>query len=206
MFKFIFNCLQNLPSRQDSSLENISKQLQLINENLAALIKVMESQSFLNSQLFAAIIGASAAILVLIMKEIWDWRRKRSERLKKTYSWITQNHVWINPRSLFEKASSTGYGYTKTDSVTGETTQIKDKPLGEKMSIELRRMVKYRDFNSILLRRLFAKYNRSLLTFNGYDGKTEDQRNNFLNNSERIFEKIKRRAFRRIGEDEFTLR
>jgi hypothetical protein len=59
------------PSLSNGEPEGILQQLQLFNKTLTELVKaVQNSQSFWNSQLFAAILGASAAIFVMLMQQL----------------------------------------------------------------------------------------------------------------------------------------
>src|SRR4030043_1843147 len=142
----------------NSTAESILKQMQEMNNNISELTNIIQtSQSFWNSQLFAAIIGASSAIMVLLIKQLWNWKQKRKDALEKIYKWIAEQNDFWNPRSLFDEASRTGYGCTTRDDVTGGTTNIPEKTLGEKMVIELRSHVKYWKYPSHWLRKLFKK-------------------------------------------------
>jgi hypothetical protein len=197
--------IQNSDSVDDILLENILGQLHLINENLRALTTVIESQSFWNSQLFAAIIGASSAILVLVIQQIWNWQHKRWERLEKVYAWITEQYHFWGPRALFDEAASTAYGATVTDNVTGKTEQTPDKALGEKMVIGLRSHVKYWRYPSFRLRRLFKKYEEAIRKFNNCDHRNRNELNEYLSTAERIFQKLTTLAFKKTGENKWTI-
>ena len=76
----------------------------MTNENLLALTKAVNAQSFWNSQLFAAILGASSAIVVLLIGRVLDWYRKRKERLDKIYNDIAQKYYHWNPETLLRDA------------------------------------------------------------------------------------------------------
>ena len=175
------------------ALENIARQLHLTNENLLALTKAVNAQSFWNSQLFAAILGASSAIVVLLIGRVLDWYRKRKERLDKIYNDIAQKYYHWNPETLLRDAFSTSY-------------QGEDKPLGEKMIIKLRGQVKYWQYPSFRLRRHFKKYEQALLEFDKYNGKDldADELKEYLSQAAVIHKKLKARAFKKTGENEWT--
>lgn len=190
---------------EQSTLEGIIKQLEVINENLSTLTKAVTSQSFWNSQVGAAIIGAAAAIFVILIQQFWNWRKKRKEKLDKIYEWIAEKYHFWTPRSLYDQASSTSYGGTSHDTLTGETKKIPEKSLGEKMVIELRSHVKYWRFPSYRLKSYFKKYEASLIRFNSLDQNGKDQLQEFFSISEEFLSKIKDMAFRESGENEYTI-
>lgn len=174
----------------ETDIDNLAKQLQLLNNNMSILIETIGSQSFWNSQLFAAIIGASSAIAVLLIQQLWNLKNNRKNRMDKIYKWICAQYGFWAPRSLFENASNTSYSGT-------------EKPIGEKMVIDLRSHVKYWRYPNYRLRRYFKEYEHSLLSFNVCSDKNYEK---YFSNSELIFEKIKDIAFKKTGENEWTIR
>lgn len=178
----------NTPLINNSDIAGITEQLKLLNQNLSELINTVGSQSFWNSQLFAAIIGASSVIVVLLIQQIWHWKKNRNERMNKIYKWISEQYGFWYPKSIYEQSSNTTYHDT-------------DKPIGEKMVIYLRSHVKYWQYPNYKLRRYFREFENSLLSFN--DCKDNNYENYFLK-SKLILEKIRDIAFKKTGENEWT--
>ena len=85
-----------------NSLDDISRQLHAIHESLQSLVKVLSSQSFWNSQLFGAIIGASSALLIILIQQIWVWWHKRKTKLDGFYKWIAEQYVFLTPDALYD--------------------------------------------------------------------------------------------------------
>lgn len=195
----------NIISQYIQTNKSIVNQLQQINENLTILNKAISSQSFWNSQLFAAIIGASSAIIVLLIQQFWNWHLKRKEKLGEIYKWIAEQYKFWDPDSLFKNASSTIYECMHTNHVTGKTDIIPEKLLGEKMVIEFRSHVKYWTFPSCWLRRSFEKYENSLLDFNNCDKNDRNNLNILFSRSESVLNKIKDNSFKKTGENEWTI-
>lgn len=189
-YNFTVPYIQQSSPLGGDALENIARQLHLTNENLLALTKAVNAQSFWDSQLFAAILGASSAI---ITQHALNWFHKRKERLDKIYSYIAQKYYHWSPETLLRDAFSTFYPGG-------------DKPLGEKMIIKLRGQVKYWTYPSFRLRRHFKKYEQALLEFNKYNGKVldSDELKRYLLRADTIHEKLKDRAFKQTGENEWT--
>jgi len=188
-----------------SLMNTISKQLALINNTLSDISKALSTQSFWNSQLFAAIIGASSAILVLLIQQFWVWYRNKKHKFNEVCNWIAGKYQFMTPDVLFEIASSTSYGSTVHNKTTREEKIIPEKPLGDKMVIELRSKVKYWRFPSFRLRRLFKKYEMSLNKFNDFDSIDGDDLNRLLSESRKYIEIIKNIAFRKTGENDYTI-
>ena len=169
------------------------------------LNKTIASRSFWDSQLAAAIIGAGSAILIVIMQYLWKRHKQQKEELDKIYSWIVESYNFWTPDSLLTLASEISYGGTTTDNLSGEKRIIPEKPLGEKMVIELRKHVKYWQFPSWILKWYFKKYEKSLRLFNTVDPHSNDEFRSNLLFSESIMSKIKKIAFKRSGENEWTI-
>jgi hypothetical protein len=109
-------------SSTDGLSEGALQQLYTLNKTLSELVKaVQSSQSFWNSQLFAAMVGAGAAISVVLIQQLWNWWKNTNERLGEIYKWIAEQHVFWDPRALYDRASRTSYGCTSTDPITGGT-------------------------------------------------------------------------------------
>jgi hypothetical protein len=180
-------------SPADGISDNVLQQIHAINDTLSELVKaVQSSQSFWNSQLFAAILGASAAISVVMIQQLWNWRKNIIERLEKTYEWIAEQNGFWNPKALYNEASRTSYVCKP------------DKLLGEKMVIELRRRVKYWKYPDIRLRRLFKRYEKLLLQFNSCDCSKADNVSEHLAKANVVFTEITHRAYKRTGENQWT--
>ena len=180
-------------SAADGVSDSVLQQLHTINDTLSELVKaVQSSQSFWNSQLFAAILGASAAISVVMIQQLWNWRKNIKERLEKIYKWITEQNAFWSPQSLYNQASQTSYACNP------------DKLLGEKMVIELRRHVKYWKYPDIRLRNLFKRYEKLLLQFNSCDCSKADSVSKYLAEADAVFTKITERVYKKTGENQWT--
>jgi len=166
----------------------ISRQIYNINITLRHLTKVIDAQSFWNSQLFAAILGAFSAIVI---QQGLTWLHKRKESLDKTYRWVAEQHVFWSPDSLLNSAENTSYGSP-------------DKPLGEKMIIDLRSHVKYWRYPYSKIKKQFAKYEKSLHRFNDFGGTGMPTKEDCLKISNSYFESIKNISFKKSGENEWT--
>ncbi len=187
-----------MPSYSAELIEQLSE----INKSIVSLTKEISSRSFWNSQLFAAIIGASAAILVFIITQIIQYCRKSAERHEEYCLWLTKNYIFYRPESLLKEAKHTGYGGTTTNPFTGQKKVTPDKPLGEKMIIELRRGTKYWRKSSLKIKRKFKKYEEKLLKFN--TAKNKSELIECLESANTIFEEIKTMAFKHTGENQWT--
>ena len=180
-------------------------QLKLLNENIKNLTDAIAHQSFWDSQLFAATLGASSVLVVLIVQQVMDWRNKRNQRLEKIYTWMSEQIDFFDPKCLFKQASSTSYQCTVNDNKTGKIIEkIPEKPIGEKMVIELRTNVKYWRFPSFKLSCLFKRYEKSLLEFNEACDINQVELAKYFSKSNELFEKLKKLAFDKTGENEWT--
>ncbi len=184
----------------------IIEQLMLLNNNISALTEAtIGAKSFWNSQLFAAILGASSAVLVVLLQSLLKWRKERNERLERIYLWAAEQIDFYSPKQLFGTARSTCFA-SVTKNKEGEVIKsTPEKPVGEKMLIELKEHVKYWNFPHSRIRRLFTKYDQSLLDFNQVKEPAEesDYEIYFLASNE-IFNQIQELAFQVTGENEWT--
>ena len=190
---------------ETSMHEDIIQQLVLLNKNVSNLTEVIGNQSFWNSQLFAAILGASSAILVLLIQSILKWRKGRSQRLEKIYLWAAEQIDFHSPEQLFASARNTSFASVTKNKDAEMIRKTPEKPIGEKMVINLKDHVKYWKFPNSKIKRLFTKYEKSLLDFNSVDDGAEktDYENQF-SASNTIFQQIKDLAFKVTGENEWT--
>jgi len=179
-------------------------QLIVLNENLQNLTEALSHQSFWNSQLFAAILGASSAIIVLFVHLILKWRTKRNQRLEGIYNWMAEQIDFFDPKSLYKEASRTTYKSITKDKTGKVLNETPEKPIGDKMVIELRGHVKYWRFPSLKLRRLFKKYEESLLEFNNVNNGDPEKYKQKSYSSNKLFEKLKNLSFKKTGENEWT--
>jgi len=182
--------LSSIHLLNESDIDSLSNQLRLLNKNLTDLIAAIGSQSFWDSQLFAAILGASSAIIVLIVQRLWNWHNLRKDKMDKIYKCIGEQNVFWSPRSLFKKASNTHYAGTEIT-------------IGKKMVIDLRSSVKYWRYPNYFIRKLFKKYEHSLMNFNNCKDNNYEK---YFVESESLLEKIKEIAFKKTGENQWTIR
>jgi len=179
-------------------------ELRAINQNLDKLAEVVAPNSFLDSQLFGALIGASAAIGVLLLQQTWGWLEKRNQRIDEIYDWVVKQHDFFAPKNLYKNAVNHTYGGTWSDGLTGRTRKIPNKPLGEKMVIELGRKTKHTTWPRCKLRRLLGRYEKSVVLFDDCDPKNRDELNHYLDIAEKAYEPIVNEVYKKKGVNEWT--
>ena len=198
--------LINAVVEKNNDIKDVVKELQNINLSLSKIVDIESKNSFWDSQLFAAILGASAALLVLILPHAWGVYIRRKERLNEIYNWVGAKYVFWTPKVLYEDALSTAYvgedGLNTQDDIKKNT----EKPLGEKMIIDFRSSVKYWTYPMSKIRNLFKKYENSLNEFSNVDYKNKAQIDQCIANSNKIMLRIKNLAFHKTGENEFTIK
>jgi hypothetical protein len=182
-----------------------SQELRLIGQKLSELVNIIQKRSFWDSPLCAALIGAAAAVSVFIGEKIWNLWLERAERMKGIYRFIAGQSTFWSPRSLFSEASHTQYAGTSFNGITGKTEQRPEKPLGEKMIIELQRRSGYRSFIGLSLKRLFRQYEKSLLRFNNCRALKGEEPDKYMECSKPYFDRIVKLAYRKTGLNEWTV-
>lgn len=183
--------------------EEILRELHIIAENINNLSMAIEKTSgaLWNTQWFAALIGALAATIVgLLIK----YTGKRIEKLTNFYNFLIQNRVWIEPESLIERASSISYGRTVRHN-DGKTIVYLEKPISEKVVIELRKLCKYWRLPISYVRLLFKKYEFTLQALPNQI-LPEIKKSLEYQQSDILFKKIMDLVEKKTGETEWTRR
>lgn len=176
------------------------EQLIILNQNVHNLSETISHKSFWDSQLFAAILGSSSAVIVLLVQSFLKWRVKRNQRLDEIYNSMAEQLGFYSPEVLYRKAANTIYQSTTKDKNGNIIREIPEKPLGEKMVIELRSNIKYWRFPNSKIRRLFGQYEKSLRAINHINNDDQEQ----LSQANKFFEKLQQLSFQKTGENEWT--
>ncbi|WP_446009197.1 hypothetical protein [Candidatus Electrothrix sp.] len=174
---------------------SILEQLIGINKSLQEIAYVLNSQSFWNSQLFAAIIGALSAIFSMFGIELYKNHKKRITKLNETYKFLIDQLSFHTPDNILKEAiHDDTLGYLGND--TGE--EIK---LGERMVIRLMKDIEYDHYPCSKLKILFFSYEKSLKRFSELESENIDDFKFYVKNSEKKFNKIERLCFKNLKED-----
>lgn len=174
--------------------EEIIKELHAIAINIEELGVLIQnnSRSFWNTQWFAALIGAISALSITFLKEVVE---KRSRRMNEIYNWLMGNKWALSLDSFVDSATHTSYSKP-------------DKPIGEKVVIELRRHCKYWRFPLSKVRYLFQKYEKALWKLPNLPNREREK----IKNSdeyvvaEKLFRKISELVEKKTGENWWTYR
>ena len=118
---------------------------------------INKPEVFWNTQWFAAMIGAVAALVVTHFISFYSNRKKI---LREFYQTLAEKSHNVSLDSLLTMAMITRYGHTLTKD--GKTTVIPEKPLGERIVIELRKRCKFWNLPMCLLRHNFYNYEKTL--------------------------------------------
>lgn len=140
-----------------------------------------------NTQWFSAVIGALSGFIGTF---IFSTIKNRNKRLSDYYQWFLEQGTFSAPDGLLMKAIMTQY-------------QGEDKPLGEKMIIELRSNTKYWYEPFGMLRVLFKKYEISLLKIKSGRKEEVKQQPEYIE-AEKRFQRIIDFVHRKTGENEWT--
>ncbi len=182
----------------------IISHLDAVNSNLSSIASTISKKSFFDSQAFGAIVGASSALFIFFLEKIISFCRKRITQNRKLYFELAEHGDIFSPRNLRERGGMTMYGHTKKD--REGTTVVPEKPLGEKMLIQLRRVVKYWDYRNYWLRRMFKKYSKIIKSFDETSDRDSDEGKKNMKRAELMHTKIMRYVYRKTGEDEWSIR
>lgn len=175
-----------------------------INRNLTLIVEQLSNQSFLDSQWFAALIGAGSAIFIFSIEKAFSWRKREYEKLLDYCKWLNEQWIFRAPDALLHAARSTVYGYEERNSTTGEVKVCPEKPLGEKMVIELRRDLKWWRQPNKKLHRYFKKYEQALNMFGQLQKDDQEQEKLFVDQALVYFNKIDNYAYKVTGDNEHT--
>ena len=177
--------VKDLIQTQNSYLADIRNQLDEINTNMDVINAYLAKESFWNSQLFAAIVGAGSALSIFMIKYIIDHLKKRSIELKKFYLFIVEQSDFYSPSGLLEEAN--GHQH------------FKQKNIGEKMKISLRERVKYWNIPYGKIVRLFKKYEKII------SATTQENQDETIERAGKIYKKIVNLSCKKTGESEWTI-
>lgn len=180
---------------------DLPSSIEALSQSIQNLTVALHYQPFWNSNWFAALIGALSAIVVT---SVIDDVRKRRLKLREFYAWIMEQGTFSSPSALLHVARITMYGHTFTKN--GVSTEVPEKPLGEKMVIELRKHTKYWLFPYSRIRLLFHSYERTLQKIPADESAKTVESNLIYKEAEEIFNKIMRLAERKTGDNQWTVR
>lgn len=185
--------------------DEIVNQLIVLNSNLSEITELLKNKSFWDSQLFAAMLGASSAVFVVIFQIFLSWRKKRSKKLREIYQWAAEQIDFHTPNDLFKEANNTSYGPVTKNKDGKIIDRTPEKQVGEKMVLELKNRVKYWNFPHSKIRKLFIKYEKSLSQFDQVNDPIDKKGyEKYFKESEKIFQQIKKLSFKMTGENEWT--
>ncbi|MGZ8227639.1 MAG: hypothetical protein ACXWT3_13535 [Methylococcaceae bacterium] len=175
-----------------------------INTNLSIIAQSLANDSFINSQWFSALIGAGSAIFIVIIEKYISWRKRENERLLDFCKWLNEQWPFRSPDTLLKAARSTVYGHEERNSKTGEVKVVPEKPLGEKMVIELRRDLKWWREPNRTLNKYFKKYEELLSKFDQLHEADSTLEKQLIDEAMKYYEKIDAYAFKVTGDNEHT--
>ena len=179
--------------------ESILQSMQSIDSTLKQIDANLATKSFFDSTLFAALIGAVGALL---LQEVYKAYKHRQKGITELYETITKNGWAYDPDSLMRTAKITIYGGTEVNQ-DGEKNIIPEKPLGEKMIIELRRNFKYWTFPRCKTTRKLKKYEKKLALMNNYR-KPDFDHKIVLKNLKKIYSEIEEYSLKKLKESKWT--
>lgn len=175
-----------------------------INSNLAQIVENLSNKSFLDSQWFAALIGAGSAIIIFSIEKTISWRKRENEKLLDYCKWLNEQWVFRSPDSLLNSARSTVYGHEERNLTSGEVKVVPEKPLGEKIVIELRRDLKWWRQPNRKLHRYFKKYEKMLYKFDQLKDDDPEQEKVLIEQALGYYNKIDNYAYKITGDNEHT--
>ena len=182
----------------------IVSELKGINASLGIVNQTLSNRSFFDSQFFSALIGATSALFIFFLKGVIDFFKQRKKQNYNIYMKLTEDGHWSSPESIYSKARYTSYGHTHTDS-KGNKTVVPEKPISERLVIELRKRVKYWNFRNLRLRRMFKKYERVLSSFGDFKKDDPEFQKN-MKAADILHKKIMNHVYSKTNESEWTLR
>lgn len=175
-----------------------------INSNLTTIANALNKDSFLDSQWFAAFIGAGSAIIIFLIEKYLSSRKREKEKLLEFCKWLNEQWTFRSPDTLLDAANSTTYGYEERNSNTEEVKVTPEKPLGEKMIIELRRDLKWWREPDRTLHRYFKKYEKLLSKFDLLQEAEPALEKTLIEQAMVYYEKIDAYAYKVTGDNEHT--
>lgn len=184
--------------------DSIIRALRGIENHFGLIANEITNRSFLDSQWFAALIGAGSAILIFSIEKFFSWRKKENEKLLDYCKWLNEQWTFRAPDALLDAARSTVYGHNERNLTTGEVKVVPEKPLGEKLVIELRRDLKWWRQPNRKLHRYFKKYEKSLYKFDELRDKDRDGEKILIDQARKYYEKIDNYAYKITGDNEHT--
>lgn len=189
----ITNVVIELPSEQLSSMSEVLKQIQV----------ALAEKSFLDSQLFGAIVGAGSAILVFLLELAWNAWRNRSRVISSLCSAFVSQMTFFSPDALISEADMHMFA-GKTTYSDGTVEETPEKARGEKMVIMLKRKANHRQLPPFSkLKRLFRRYEKAIAHMP--DGKRSELKNNehYLK-AKALYQRIENYLYKNTGENEYT--
>lgn len=158
--------------------------------NLAQAIERMRVHYWWDTQWFSALIGA---ITGLLGSGAVSAIRERNKRLFNYHQWFLGQGTFSSPDTLLKQAQITSYA----------SAEPGDKPLGEKMVIELRSHTKYWYEPLSMIRFLLSRYEAALWKIkNGRKGEVENTSE--YKEAEKRFKAVEDFIYRKTGENEWT--
>lgn len=144
-----------------------------------------------DTQWFSAVIGASMGFLGT---QLYSVLRSRNTKLFDTYQWFLEQGTFSDPDGLLKKAIITQYG---------DGAGVVDKPLGEKMAIELRSHTKYWYEPYGMFRFLLHQYEKSIWKIK--DGRREEvKQQSEYKEAQKRYKKVMDFVYKKTGENEWT--
>lgn len=151
-------------------------------------MQTASSTHWWNTQWFSAVIGALTGF---IGSSVYSSLKNRNKKLFDTYQWFLEQGTFSDPDGLLMKAIITQY-------------QNEDKPLGEKMVIELRSHTKYWYEPYGMFRFLLSRYEKSVWKIkSGTRTGVKDQPE--YKEAVKRFEKVMNFVYKKTGENEWTV-
>lgn len=188
----------------ETHIESIADALNQINDSLSSISTILSSTNIWDSLWFSAMIGAGAAIAVFSTEKYFSWKKRHNKDLLEYCKWLNEQWIFRAPDGLLDAARSTTYGHEERNTTTGERKVTPEKPLGEKMVIELRRDLKWWREPNYWLRRIFKKYEKELQKFDVLENEDKEEEKRLLASAAVYFEKIDRYAYKITGDNEDT--
>lgn len=150
-----------------NTIRPIAESLDESAKSLADIAASMKHVAFWDTQWFAAVIGASGAILVFLIEKLITARRAAARERFEICSRLRENLSSWHPDFLLHVAEQSRTGYTSTDALTGEVIVVPERTLGDKMIAKLKEESRWWEYRDKKLRQLFDSYRHSLSLFGG---------------------------------------
>jgi hypothetical protein len=184
-------------SKISTNSNQIANNLQEINNTLLTLNRdlINYQNSFINQPWFSFIIGS---LVTFTATFIYEYMRKRNERLNKIYKYLAEQYVFHDPDSLLKEAGITSTGYTQT--VGGITTVIPEKTFSKKMRVYLWEHTNWANFPKGYLWYLYKTYDKKLSLIVDKKTYNEIKDSPEYRDTNKFFNKLKRHIFRISGE------